>query len=193
MKKTKKQIPLVFVVAIILGIIFIVSSTFFIYKGFFTDQIQPITTQQLDDKKIIYLDLPEGAKKDIDASLDGYQAFIEPIGRMNIEIRETDQELNSKYQSNQKYKVIDSFTMNTNAGSKKLYLLSDGSDTSIDVSECSNKICDIKSAKTNKSYSVHIWKQRNNYQCCSNPADQFSPNNLDAKYTIATVKTLRID
>ena len=86
----------------------------------------------------------------IDASLDGYQAFIEPIGRMNIEIRETDQELNSKYQSNQKYKVIDSFTMNTNAGSKKLYLLSDGSDTSIDVSECSNKICDIKSAKTNK-------------------------------------------
>ncbi len=192
MKKNKKQMPPIFVVAIILGIIFIVSSTFFIYKGFFAELFQPRITQQLGVENI-FLDLPEGAKKDIDASLDGYQAFIEPIGRMNIEIRETDQELNSKYQSNQKYKVIDSFTMNTNAGSKKLYLLSDGSDTSIDVSECSNKICDIKSAKTNKSYSVHIWKQRNNYQCCSNPADQFSPNDPDAKYTIATVKTLRID
>jgi hypothetical protein len=190
MKKNKKQMPLIFVVAIILGIIFIVSSTFFIYKGFFAELFQPRTTQQLGVENI-FLDLPEGAKKDIDASLDGYQASIEPIGRMNIEIRETEQ--NSKYQSNQKYKVIDSFTMNTNAGSKKLYLLSDGSDTSIDVSECSNKFCAIKSAKTNKSYSVDIWKQRNNYKCCSNPADQFSPNDPDAKYTIATVKTLRID
>ena len=190
MKKTKKQIPLVFVVAIILGIIFIVSSTFFIYKGFFTDQIQPITTQQLDDKKIIYLDLPEGAKKDI--STDSfYQAFIEPIGRMNINISEI--ELNSKYQSNRTYEVIDSFIMNTNAGSKKLYLLSDRAERHIEVSECSNKLCYIKSAKTNKSYEVNIWKQRNNYECCSNPADQFSPNDPDAKYTIAIVKTLRID
>jgi hypothetical protein len=190
--KKKKRTPVIIIISIIFGIVFAASIILFIYNTFFAYRFTPKTTQQLNSEDI-YMNLPTNAKKDFTAN--PYTAFIALGGNMQIEIRETAQE--DGYQSGEDYRVVDSFGMATSTGSKKLYLLSSVNDnsstTSLDLSECSNKICDIKSAKTGKFYSVHIWKQRGNYSCCSNPADYFSPNDAEVKNAISAVETIRID